>query len=327
MPPKPLAVLSSSLPPFLLPHCLLSLSRHATRQPSSLLSQPTCRTIAIKSIYNPKIPKSEKRLQRFNRHPSLPLLQAHPRHAALRKKDTLLPRTGALAQKKGMSAIFDPLTGGRTPVTILQLDRVQVVAHKTLDREGYYAVQVGHGWRPSGNVTRPMKGHYASHGVSPKRDLIEFQVLDQVALNRSPVGSLIPASWFQVGQFVDCRANSKGKGFAGGMKRHGFSGQPASHGTSLTHRAMGSAGQSQGGGSRVLPGKKMAGRMGGERKTVQNLRVVRVDEESGLVVVHGKWIIHDLLCTVGFALFASTELTRAINRVRVGTKGVHGPAF
>ncbi|KAI4145662.1 MAG: hypothetical protein LQ340_006209 [Diploschistes diacapsis] len=186
-----------------------------------------------------------------------------------------------------MSAIFDPSTGKRTPVTILQLDRNQVVAHKTARLNGYYAVQVGHGLRLSRNVTRQMRGHYAAAQVSPKKDLVEFRVRDEAALALTPVGKTLGAGWFREGQFVDVRAKSHGKGFAGGMKRHGFSGQPASHGTSLTHRAMGSAGQSQGGGSRVLPGKRMPGRMGGQQATVQNLRVVRVSEEEGLVVVHG----------------------------------------
>ena len=133
-----------------------------------------------------------------------------------------------------------------------------------------------------------MQGHYARAGTSPKRDLVEFQVRDSDALGKSPVGQLLPASWFRVGQWVDARANCKGMGFEGGMKRHGMHGQPASHGVSLTHRAMGSAGQSQGGGSRVYPGKRMPGRMGGQRVTVQNLKVVRVDEGAGLVVVTGE---------------------------------------
>lgn len=104
------------------------------------------------------------------------------------------------------------------------------------------------------------------------------------------IGEIITAGWFKEGQFVDARANCRGMGFAGGMKRWGFHGQPASHGVSLTHRSMGSAGQSQGGGSRVYPGKKMAGRMGGQRVTVQNVKVLKVDEQNGLVVLNGKYI-------------------------------------
>ena len=115
---------------------------------------------------------------------------------------------------------------------------------------------------------------------------MEFPVKDQSGL--LGIGTMIGASWFQEGQYVDARANCKGKGFAGGMKKHGFRGQDASHGVSLTHRSMGSAGQSQGGGSRVYPGKKMAGRMGGQQVTVQNSKVLKVDDENGLVVLNGE---------------------------------------
>jgi len=121
--------------------------------------------------------------------------------------------------------------------------------------------------------------------VPLKRHLAEFRVRNEDGL--AAIGSVISADLFQVGQFVDARATTRGMGFAGGMKRWGFSGQPASHGNSLTHRAMGSAGASQGSGSRVLPGKKMAGNMGAERHTVQNLRVMQVDPENGIVVVSG----------------------------------------
>ena len=186
-----------------------------------------------------------------------------------------------------MSAVYDPETGRRHPCTIVQLDRVQVVAHKTRQRHGYFAVQVGSGWKHPTNVTRPLLGHFAEHGVSPKRHVAEFRVKDESGL--VPVGSMLSPSWFQEGQYVDARADCKGKGFAGGMKRHGFGGQPASHGTSLTHRALGSAGQSQGGGSRVYPGKKMAGRMGGQQVTVQNIKVLKVDEGNGLVILSGRF--------------------------------------
>lgn len=200
----------------------------------------------------------------------------------------MLPlRTGALAIKKGMTAIFDPATSKRTPCTVLQLDRCQVVSHKRRDVHGYWAVQVGAGTKEARNVSRPERGHYAANAVPLKRHVAEFRVKDASGL--PAVGTLITADLFQEGQFVDARANSRGMGFAGGMKRWGFSGQPASHGNSLTHRAMGSAGASQGSGSRVLPGKKMAGRMGGEQVTVQNLKVLKVDAETGIVVVHGEF--------------------------------------
>lgn len=135
-------------------------------------------------------------------------------------------------------------------------------------------------------MTRPLLGHFTEHGVSPKRDLVEFKVKDESGL--LGIGETIPASWFQEGQYVDARANSRGMGFAGGMKRHGWKGQPASHGNSLSHRVMGSSGASQGSGSRVHPGKKMPGRMGGNQVTVQNVKVVKVDDERGLIVLHGQ---------------------------------------
>lgn len=206
--------------------------------------------------------------------------------AALERKAVTTPlRTGAIAVKKGMTAIYDPETGKRTACTVLQLDRVQVVSHKTRQQHGYYAVQVGSGWKHPSNMTRSLLGHFSVNGVSPKRHVHEFRVKDESGL--LPVGEIIGADWFQEGQFVDARSNTRGMGFAGVMKRHGFHGQDRSHGVSLTHRSLGSAGQGQGGGSRVYPGKKMAGNMGNERNTVQNLKVLKVDAENGIVVVNG----------------------------------------
>ena len=233
----------------------------------------------IKSISTP-------RQSRFNLNNGLPQLKSS-REAALKRKEYTTPlRTGALAIKKGMSAMYDTESGQRQPCTIVQMDRVQVVSHKRKDQHGYFAVQLGLGWKHPSNVTRPMLGHYAENSVSPKRHLVEFRVRNERGL--VDVGSLLTPKWFQEGQYVDVRANSRGMGFAGVMKRHGFKGQPASHGVSLTHRSMGSAGQSQGGGSRVLPGKKMAGRMGNHQVTVQNVKVVQIDDEKGLVVLHGQ---------------------------------------
>ena len=194
-------------------------------------------------------------------------------------------RTGALAIKKGMTAMYDPETAKRTPCTVLQLDRCQVTSHKRRDINGYWAVQIGCGTKEARNVTRPERGNFAAKGVPLKRHLAEFRVKNEEGL--PAIGSVVTADLFQEGQFVDARAVTRGMGFAGGMKRWGFSGQPASHGTSLTHRAMGSAGGSQGSGSRVHPGKKMPGRMGGEMHTVQNLKVMKVDAANGIVVVHG----------------------------------------
>ena len=232
----------------------------------------------IKSISTP-------RQTRFTRGEGLPELETSIAAALKRKAYTTPLRTGALGTKKGMSAIYDTETGRRRACTIIQMDRVQVVAHKTRQMNGYYAVQIGCGWKHPSNVTRPLLGHYAGQGVSPKRHLVEFRVRDERGL--ANIGDIIGPGWFQEGQYVDAKATSRGMGFEGGMKRHGFKGQGASHGNSLNHRTMGSSGQSQGGGSRVLPGKKMPGRMGGHQVTTQNVKVMRVDEEKGIVVLNG----------------------------------------
>ena len=184
-----------------------------------------------------------------------------------------------------MTAIYDPETGKRTPCTVLQFDRVQVVSHKTREKHGYFAVQVGAGYKHPTNVTRPLLGHYAGAEVSPKRFLTEFRVKNHEGL--LGVGEVINPDWFLEGQFVDARANCRGMGFEGGMKRWGFKGQPASHGNSKNHRTMGSSGGSQGSGSRVLPGKKMPGNMGGQQVTVQSTKVLKVDPEMGVVVLNG----------------------------------------
>jgi len=184
-----------------------------------------------------------------------------------------------------MTGLYDPDTGVRTPCTVLQLDRVQVVAHRTKQRHGYWAVQLGAGEKVSSNVSRPLLGHFAASKVAPKRFVYEFRVRDERGL--LPLGSVVTPAHFKEGQFVDAQSKSHGKGFAGGMKKHGWSGQPASHGQSLMHRGMGSSGGSQGSGSRVIPGKEMAGRMGNENRTIQNLRVLKIDEATSVVVVAG----------------------------------------
>lgn len=257
----------------------LPLSRLSVQSTAATVKVPV-RTFGIRSVTPPK-----HHFDHFNAGPDLPLLKSTRLAALKRKEYTLPPRTGAVAIKKGMTAIFDRETGRRIPCTVLQLDRVEVLAHKTLKQHGYYAVQVGAGWRHPSNITRSLLGHFSVNGVSPKQHIYEFRVKDESGL--LPVGQSIMADWFQQGQYVDARSNSKGKGFAGVMKRHGFGGQDRSHGVSLTHRSMGSSGPGQGGGSRVYPGKKMAGNMGNERNTVQNLEVLMVDRDSGVVVVKG----------------------------------------
>lgn len=233
----------------------------------------------IKSISTP-------RPDRFAHNPNKPALNSTSRAALARKAVTTPLRTGLLAQKRGMTAIFDSETGKRIPCTVLQLDRNEVIAHKTRDKNGYWAVQIGAGHKLIENTTKPMLGHFANAGVEPKRWVMEFKVKGKEGLG-VPVGESLGASWFSVGQFVDVKGIGRGMGFEGGMKRHGFGGQPASHGQSLMHRGMGSAGGSQGSGSRVLPGKRMAGHMGNESVTVKNLKVLQVDEANGIVVVSG----------------------------------------
>lgn len=238
------------------------------------------RTFGIKSLNPPKP-------NRFNGVSGLPVLKS-TQQAALERKikaDTLPLRTGVLAIKKGMTAIFDPESGKRTPCTVLQLDRVQVVSHKTREKHGYFAVQIGAGWRHPRRLTKALLGHFAVNGISSKRHVHEFRIRDDRGL--LAIGEIINADWFREGQYVDARSNTRGMGFAGVMKRHGFHGQDRSHGVSLTHRSMGSAGPSQGGGSRVYPGKKMAGNMGNVQNKLQNLKVLKVDAPNGIVVVKG----------------------------------------
>ncbi|KAL2143901.1 hypothetical protein VTI28DRAFT_9889 [Corynascus sepedonium] len=231
------------------------------------------------------LPTRGAKPQRFNQVTSgLPALTTGPAAALRRKERTTPVRAGVLAVKKGMT-VFMGRTGARIACTVLQLDRVQTVLNKTRSRHGYWAVQVGMGERQPGNVGAPLLGYYEAKGIAPKEVLAEFRVRDESGL--LPVGVQLMPDWFHVGQRVDVRGICKGKGFAGGMKRHGFSGQEASHGNSKNHRTIGSVGPSQGSGSRVLPGKKMPGRMGGHRVTVQNLPVLMVDNDLGILVVKG----------------------------------------
>lgn len=236
----------------------------------------------VKSGWSSLPPRSDHHA-RHNHAPNLPALTTGHDAALARKEKTTPLRTGVLAIKKGMTSVF--VGKKRVPATVLQLDQVQVVATKNRDKHGYWAVQVGLGQKEPRNVTRPQLGYYEAKGIYPKRHLAEFRVRNEDGL--LPVGVQLQPDWFQKGQYVDVRSNSRGMGFAGGMKRWGFAGQEASHGNSLNHRTIGSAGGSQGSGSRVLPGKKMPGRMGNEQVTVQNLTVLEVDNELGIVVVSG----------------------------------------
>jgi len=191
-------------------------------------------------------------------------------------------RTGVIAKKVGMTRVFAD-DGAHVPVTVLQLEGCQVVAQRTEERDGYTAVQLGAGTRKAKRTTQAMRGHFAKAKVEPKRKLVEFRVS---ADNLVEVGAVISAEHFKPGQKVDIAGISIGKGFAGAMKRWNFSGLRASHGVSISHRSLGSTGQCQDPG-KVFKGKKMAGQMGAKRISTQNLDVVRVDAERGLILIRG----------------------------------------
>src|SRR6188472_4631699 len=191
-------------------------------------------------------------------------------------------RSGVIAKKLGMTRLFME-DGRQVPVTVLQMDNVQVVAQRTAERDGYSAVQLGAGSAKAKRTTQAQRGHFAKAQVEPKRKLAEFRVSPD---NLIGVGEEITADHYFAGQFVDIAGTSIGKGFAGGMKRHNFGGLRATHGVSISHRSHGSTGQCQDPG-KVFKGKKMAGHMGSVRVTTQNLQVVRTDSERGLIMVKG----------------------------------------
>lgn len=191
-------------------------------------------------------------------------------------------RTGIVARKMGMTRLFGE-DGSHIPVTVLKVDNCQVVATRTMERDGYCAVQIGIEAAKTNRVSKAMRGHYAKPEVEPKRKLVEFRVTEDALLE---IGDQITVDHFVAGQHVDVTGTSVGKGFAGAMKRHGFGGLRASHGVSISHRSHGSTGQNQDPG-RVFKGKKMAGHMGAVRVTTQNLQVVRTDSERGLIMVKG----------------------------------------
>ena len=191
-------------------------------------------------------------------------------------------RSGVIAQKLGMTRIYTD-AGEQVPVTVLKLDNLQVVAQRTEEKNGYTAVQLGAGLAKVKNTTKPMRGHFAAAKVEPKRKVAEFRVS---ADNMLDVGAEIIAGHYVPGQKVDVTGTSIGKGFAGVMKRHNFGGGRATHGNSLSHRSHGSTGQCQDPG-KVFKGKKMAGHMGSTTVTTQNLEVVRIDNDRGLVLVKG----------------------------------------
>jgi len=191
-------------------------------------------------------------------------------------------RSGVLAQKIGMTRLFTE-SGEHVPVTVLRLGHCQVVGHRTKDKNGYVALQLGAGLRKVQSTTKADRGHFAVAKVEPKRKLAEFRV-DEDAL--IPIGAEITADHFVVGQYVDVTGTSTGKGWAGPMKRWNFAGLRASHGVSISHRSHGSTGGRQDPG-KTFKNKKMAGHLGVDRVTTLNLKVRQTDVDRGLILVEG----------------------------------------
>ncbi len=191
-------------------------------------------------------------------------------------------RTGVIARKMGMTQLYNEF-GFHVPVTVLRIEDLEVVSVKKVEIEGYNAVQLGFGEKKAKNVSKSMKGYYAKSSVEPKQLLKEFRVSEDSLLS---VGDKPSSEHFVSGQYVDVVGTSKGKGFAGAMKRHNFRGLEASHGVSISHRSHGSTGQCQDPG-KVFKGKKMAGQLGNKRITVQNLEVISSDSDRGLIYIKG----------------------------------------
>ena len=191
-------------------------------------------------------------------------------------------RTGVLAKKLGMTRFFDE-TGAHVPVTVLSVEGLQVTGLRTADVDGYSAVQLGIGAKKAKNTTQPLRGHFAKALVEPKAHVAEFRVAEDLL---PELGAEVTADHFVPGQYVDVQGLTIGKGFAGAMKRWNFGGLRATHGVSVSHRSHGSTGQRQDPG-KVFKGKKMAGHLGVETVTTQNLTVFRVDAERGLIMIKG----------------------------------------
>lgn len=194
----------------------------------------------------------------------------------------IVKRTGLLATKLGMTRLFDE-AGKHVPVTVLKLDRCQVTAVRTNDKDGYSAVQIGVGLAKVKNVSKAMKGHFSKAKVEPKKKLVEFKVSEDALLE---VGAELSVEHFVPGQYVDVTATTIGKGFAGVMKKYKFGGLRATHGVSISHRSHGSTGQRQDPG-RVFKNMKMAGHMGATEVTTLNVQVVGVDPEMSLILIKG----------------------------------------
>ena len=191
-------------------------------------------------------------------------------------------RSGVIAQKLGMTRIYTD-AGEQVPVTVLKLDHCQVIGQRTAEKNGYTAVQLGAGKAKVKNTNQALRGQFAVAKVEPKRQIVEFRV---DPANLIDVGAEMTADHFIVGQFVDVTGTSIGKGFAGAMKRWNFGGLRATHGVSVSHRSHGSTGNRQDPG-RTFKNKKMAGHLGNERVTTQNLKVDKTDSDRGLIMVEG----------------------------------------
>ncbi|MEW8406660.1 MAG: 50S ribosomal protein L3 [Candidatus Thiodiazotropha taylori] len=191
---------------------------------------------------------------------------------------------GVVGRKAGMTRVFTE-QGDSVPVTVIEVEPNRVTQLKNDDTDGYLAIQVTTGARKASRVSKPAAGHYSKAGVEAGRTMVEFRA-ESADVEGIEVGSEIKADLFEAGQIVDVRGQSQGKGFQGGVKRHNFRTQDATHGNSLSHRAPGSIGQCQTPG-RVFKGKKMAGHMGAAQRCQQNLEVVRVDAERNLILVKG----------------------------------------
>ena len=191
-------------------------------------------------------------------------------------------RTGLIAKKVGMTRVFDE-TGRHVPVTVLQVTDAEVVSQKTEEKDGYTAIQIGAFNQKEQRVSKPMLGHFKKAKVAPKQVVKEFRV---DADNLMEAGAAVKVDLFAEGQFVDITGNSKGCGFTGAMKRWNFAGLRATHGVSISHRSHGSTGQNQNP-CKVFKGKKMAGHSGNERITQQNLKIVKVDTDKGVLLVKG----------------------------------------
>ncbi|MBX2839262.1 MAG: 50S ribosomal protein L3 [Gammaproteobacteria bacterium] len=191
---------------------------------------------------------------------------------------------GLVGRKLGMTRVFDE-SGVSAPVTVIEVSKNRITARKTVETDGYESIQVTAGAKKAGSLSKAEAGHFAKAGTEAGRGLWEFR-LDDGEGEELAVGGEIGLELFEAGQTVDVTGTSIGKGFAGGVKRHNFHMQDATHGNSISHRAPGSIGQNQTPG-RVFKGKKMAGHMGAVRTTTQNLKVVRIDEERNVMLIRG----------------------------------------